>query len=263
MITRLLTSVATVALLGAGAAYAQQQPQGGMQDQQQVQQPATGGAEQEPAQAQQGQAPPQEAEPTGQAQEAQPQEAEPTEQAQEAQPQEAEPAEQAQEAQPQEAEPTEQAQEQEPAEPAQEQAQEEPAEDQQQTAAASVDFIKAQEEGQMRADELIGTDVVNASDEELGEIEDLLITKDQGVVGVVVGVGGFLGIGTKNVAVPVEALTALEEDRVLIEMTREQLEEAPDFATLDEVKAAEEAQQAQQLQQQGATTGGQVPATTQ
>lgn len=238
MTTRLLTSVATVALLAAGAAYAQQQPQGDTQDQQQVQQPAAGGSQQQPAQAQQDQAQPQ-------------QEAQPTEQAQEAQP---EP----------EAEPTEQAEEQEPAQPDQQQAQEEPAQDQQQAAGASVQFITAQEEGQLRADELIGTDVVNANDEDLGQIEDLLITKDQGVVGVVVGVGGFLGLGTKNVAVPVEALTELEEDRVLIEMSREQLEEAPDFATLDEVKAAEEAQQAQQLQQQqGATTGGQVPAPAQ
>lgn len=143
---------------------------------------------------------------------------------------------------------TEQAEEQ-PAEteeqPAQ-QAEEQPAEGgEQQMAAGSFDYIKMQEEGQVRAQEWIGRDARNAQDEDLGDVEDLLIDDQDQVVGVVLSVGGFLGLGAKNVAVPIEVVQ-VEEEAVRIEATREQLENAPDFATLDEVRAAEEAQRAQQ-----------------
>ena len=53
---------------------------------------------------------------------------------------------------------------------------------------------------------LIGADVYNNQNEKLGDIEDLVITDGKTISGVVIGVGGFLGIGEKNVAVPFNML---------------------------------------------------------
>lgn len=131
--------------------------------------------------------------------------------------------------------------------------------------AASFDYIKAQEEGQLRTDELIGRDVTNAQDEAIGEISDLLLDQEQKVTGVIVGVGGFLGIGQKQVALPIEAVQ-IDEEMVRVDATSEQLSEAPEFATLEDVQAAEEAAQAQQqMQQQGtaAPAAGGAPAPAQ
>lgn len=65
----------------------------------------------------------------------------------------------------------------------------------------SVEFISAQEETDWLADSLIGRRVQNASGEDLGGVTDLLLDRNGNAVGVLVGVGGFLGIGGKDVAV--------------------------------------------------------------
>ncbi|MCC6982695.1 MAG: PRC-barrel domain-containing protein [Bauldia sp.] len=62
-------------------------------------------------------------------------------------------------------------------------------------------FIADQLETEFLATDLIGKDVVTASDERLGTINDLLIAEDGSIAGAVLGTGGFLGIGEKQVAV--------------------------------------------------------------
>ena len=52
----------------------------------------------------------------------------------------------------------------------------------------------------MRASKLIGTNVTNAANELVGEINDIVLGKDGKVAAVIVGVGGFLGIGEREVA---------------------------------------------------------------
>ena len=72
---------------------------------------------------------------------------------------------------------------------------------------ADLEFLQVQEEAQFLAnDEVIGTDVLNDMDEKVGTIADLVMDQDQKLVGVVLSVGGFLGIGDKWVAVPVEQI---------------------------------------------------------
>jgi uncharacterized protein YrrD len=104
-------------------------------------------------------------------------------------------------------------------------------------------------------DEVIGKDVVNVMDEEVGTIADLVMDQEQKLVGVVLSVGGFLGIGEKWVAIPVEEIdfpTDEQPARLRVAVTEDQLKNAPDFMTRQEVEAEEAAQQAQQeaLQQQ-------------
>jgi sporulation protein YlmC with PRC-barrel domain len=55
---------------------------------------------------------------------------------------------------------------------------------------------------QLRASQMIGKQVTNRMDQRLGTIDDLLLAQNGQVSHVVIGVGGFLGIGDKLVAVP-------------------------------------------------------------
>lgn len=66
---------------------------------------------------------------------------------------------------------------------------------------------------QMMASDLRGTTVYGANDENIGEIDDIVLQRDGRVAAVVVGVGGFLGIGEKNVAIPFDALEIQAEGR--------------------------------------------------
>jgi hypothetical protein len=121
---------------------------------------------------------------------------------------------------------------------------------------AGMQFIQVQEEAQFLAnDEVIGAEVVNATGEEVGEIADLVMDQEQKLAGVVLSVGGFLGLGEKWVAVPVDQIAFPTDDRpaqLRIEVTAEQLENAPDFITRDTIEAQEAAEEAQRqaMQQQ-------------
>jgi hypothetical protein len=124
------------------------------------------------------------------------------------------------------------------------------------TPPADMKFLEVQDQAQFLADgEVIGKDVVNIMDEEVGTIADLVMDREQKLVGVVLSVGGFLGIGDKWVAVPVEQIQFPTDDqpaRLVVAVTEEQLTNAPDFktrATVEAEQAAADAQQ-QQMQQQ-------------
>jgi sporulation protein YlmC with PRC-barrel domain len=95
------------------------------------------------------------------------------------------------------------------------------------------------------ATEIIGKQVYSstASDaEHIGDVNNLVIGEKNEVAAVIIGVGGFLGIGEKNVAVNFGELElAKAEDgseRYVLATTKEALEAAPDFKTTDEVAAA-------------------------
>ena len=84
-----------------------------------------------------------------------------------------------------------------------------------------------------RSSKLIGLNVYNDQNEKLGDINEILLDKSGKVEGVVIGVGGFLGMGEKLVAVAFSDLQ-LNRDadgtmRVTINSTKEALESAPDF----------------------------------
>ena len=56
--------------------------------------------------------------------------------------------------------------------------------------------------GNWRTSKLVGLNVYNDSNESLGSINDLLTDKSGNIKAVVIGVGGFLGVGEHLVAVP-------------------------------------------------------------
>jgi hypothetical protein len=105
------------------------------------------------------------------------------------------------------------------------------------TAAAGSDmFITQQAADNQLASAMIGANVRNGADEDLGSINDIVLNDAGEVQAVVIGVGGFLGIGEKNVAVGFDAVdktTDASGNVVLrLETTREQLEAAPAFVTV-------------------------------
>lgn len=67
--------------------------------------------------------------------------------------------------------------------------------------------------GQMLSSDLRGTTVYGMNNENIGPINDLLLDRDGRVAAVIVGVGGFLGIGQKDVAVPFQALDIQADNR--------------------------------------------------
>ena len=65
--------------------------------------------------------------------------------------------------------------------------------------------------GNWRASKLVGLNVYNDSNESLGTINDLLTDKSGDIKGVVIGVGGFLGVGEHLVAVPLDKVKFVED----------------------------------------------------
>jgi sporulation protein YlmC with PRC-barrel domain len=84
---------------------------------------------------------------------------------------------------------------------------------------------------QMTAGDLIGKSVVNQEGDEVGEIEDIVIGTNDKAVQAIVSVGGFLGIGDKNVAVAFDELQQQDEDSVLLSSgaTVEELKQRPAY----------------------------------
>jgi sporulation protein YlmC with PRC-barrel domain len=107
--------------------------------------------------------------------------------------------------------------------------------------------IQMQSQNTVLASDLLGARLYNAADESVGTIDDVIVSTDGMVEGVVIGVGGFLGIGKKQVAVEMNQITvqadASGNPRLLLDSTREALEAAPDFVT-----AADQAREAERLQ---------------
>lgn len=66
-------------------------------------------------------------------------------------------------------------------------------------------------QGQWRASKLVGVNVYNNANEKLGDIQELIIDKSGNVQNVIIGVGGFLGMGEHNVAVSFDKLTWVNE----------------------------------------------------
>ncbi len=108
-------------------------------------------------------------------------------------------------------------------------------------AGAAGTYLTEQAATQVAASDYMGKSIYNAEDKSIGDVNDLILEENGGVVAAVVGVGGFLGIGEKNVAIPMDKLTVTREDnsvRLTTTETAESLQAAPKFMTLAEQQSA-------------------------
>ncbi|MDO9439314.1 MAG: PRC-barrel domain-containing protein, partial [Beijerinckiaceae bacterium] len=74
------------------------------------------------------------------------------------------------------------------------------------TPSAGGNFMTSQATSDWRASKLIGSTVYGSDNASIGEVNDVILASDGKVNGVVIGVGGFLGVGEKNVAVSFDKL---------------------------------------------------------
>lgn len=100
---------------------------------------------------------------------------------------------------------------------------------------ASDRFLTKADDAAM-ASTLIGESVYTSSSsdaESVGEINDLLVGNDGEIDAAIIGVGGFLGLGEKDVAVSYDNLKLTPDDDgtyyVVLETSKEELESAPEF----------------------------------
>lgn len=97
-------------------------------------------------------------------------------------------------------------------------------------------FVQEQSADEWRASELIGSSVYGPDDKSIGDINEVILTSDGNVKAVVVGVGGFLGVGEKAVAIPFDSLTVQRKqdsasiEKIKVVYTKDELKNAPTFA---------------------------------
>jgi sporulation protein YlmC with PRC-barrel domain len=96
----------------------------------------------------------------------------------------------------------------------------------------TVKFVSVQPADVM-AYNLLGTNVYNNQDENIGEIADMVIDNGKTVRALIIGVGGFLGMGERYVAVDPSTVTLVPEEdngmRAIMNTNRDDLQNAPTF----------------------------------
>ena len=76
---------------------------------------------------------------------------------------------------------------------------------------------------------IFGRTVYNDNNEEIGTIDDIIISPDHTVSFAIIGVGGFLGIGKHDVAIPMDQLEMEQDHFILTGATKEALKALPPF----------------------------------
>ena len=96
-------------------------------------------------------------------------------------------------------------------------------------------FLQDQSSSDWRASKLIGTNVYGPDNAKIGDVSEVLLDNSGATHAVVIGVGGFLGVGQKDVAVPFNALTVTPTaagdkiEKITVKYTKADLEKAPSF----------------------------------
>lgn len=97
-------------------------------------------------------------------------------------------------------------------------------------------YLTDEDRAALTADDLIGADVHDMNGEDIGNIEDIVLTADGQVGNVIVDVGGFLGIGARSVALAFDDLQIARDEggmtsslRVWVDLTEEKLENMPEW----------------------------------
>jgi len=78
---------------------------------------------------------------------------------------------------------------------------------------SSGNWMTQEKAGQWRASKIEGLDVYNNNNEKIGDISELLVDQSGKIEAVVIGVGGFLGMGQHDVAIPFDQIKFVNEPR--------------------------------------------------
>ena len=97
------------------------------------------------------------------------------------------------------------------------------------TPGMSVEELKTIARGWSATKQILGKPVYNSKNEKVGDVDDLIIAPDSASSYAIIGVGGFLGLGERQVAVPANHLKHTEGRIVLPGATKEALQAMPSF----------------------------------
>jgi sporulation protein YlmC with PRC-barrel domain len=76
---------------------------------------------------------------------------------------------------------------------------------------------------------ILGQPVYNDKKERVGTVDDIIVSPDKAVSYAIVNAGGFLGLATHNVAIPVSQFKLVDKELVLPGATKEALKASPEF----------------------------------
>src|SRR5215475_11650445 len=98
-----------------------------------------------------------------------------------------------------------------------------------------LNFVSSQKPDQWLASKFKGTDVVGSDNEKIGDVSDILFDKSGKVEAIIIGVGGFLGVGAKEVALAPNSFDVVPGqngalDKLKLSATKDQLKDAQNFA---------------------------------
>lgn len=114
----------------------------------------------------------------------------------------------------------------------------------------------SQQGNEMRASKLIGTTVKNDANESIGSINEVVLGKDGKLAAVVIGVGGFLGIGEKSVALKLDRLQIMPDPQtgavaLVMDAKKEELANTPSFKSKRDQDSERQAMERARNQPQG------------
>ena len=104
-----------------------------------------------------------------------------------------------------------------------------------QQGSGKADFVMSQKPNQWLASKFRGTDVVGSDNQKIGAVSDILFDKTGKIEAYVVSVGGFLGMGSKEVALAPSSFDVMpghngSADKLKISLNQDELKQAQNFA---------------------------------
>lgn len=112
-----------------------------------------------------------------------------------------------------------------------------------QSSAGKADFVMSQKPDQWLATKFRGTEVLGADNQKIGDVSDILFDKSGSIQAYVVSVGGFLGVGAKEVALAPKSFDVVPGQngaapKLKIAMSKEQLTQTQNFARYEPPRPA-------------------------
>jgi sporulation protein YlmC with PRC-barrel domain len=98
-----------------------------------------------------------------------------------------------------------------------------------------LNFVSTQKPDQWLASKFKGTDVLGSDNQKIGDVSDILFDKTGKVEAFVISVGGFLGVGSKEVALAPSSFDVVPGDngsaaKLKVAATKDELKDAQNFA---------------------------------
>jgi len=97
------------------------------------------------------------------------------------------------------------------------------------TLSVSQQEISTAQKGWSAKKDIMGKAVYNDNNEKIGDVNDVLFSRTNSASFVVIGVGGFLGMGEHDVAVPLSRIKHDNDKLTLPGATKEALKKMPEF----------------------------------